>query len=126
MILIFATFNIKTIALKIGKALLKQRLIACYNLWSVESAYWWHAPSKSQHEPSTNSSVKTNAKIRPGKGKILDEKEILMILKTKESNFAKIESYIKKHSGYEVPEVVAIKADKVNQPYLDWIDKETK
>ena len=101
MILIFTTIHKKADAVKIGKALLKARLIACYNLFPVESAYWW-------------------------KGKILDDRETLMILKTKDANFAKCQSYIKKHSGYEVPEIVAIKASKVNKPHLGWINKETK
>ena len=101
MILVFATFNTRKTALKIGKALLKQRLIACYSLLPVESAWWW-------------------------KGKIIDDKGPLVILKSKESNFPKIESYIKKHSGYEVPEIVAVKATRVNQPYLNWIQTETK
>ncbi len=101
MILIFATFNTKKIALAIGKALLKQRLVACYSLLAAESAWWW-------------------------KGKIINDKGPLMIFKTKETNFPKIESYINKHSGYEVPEIVAIRASKVNKPYLDWINQETK
>lgn len=101
MILIFAEIHKKSDALRIAKALLKNRLIACYSLWPVESAYWW-------------------------KGKILDDKGTLMMLKTKDGNFKKIETYIKKHSGYEVPEVIGIKADKVNQPYLDWLNEETQ
>lgn len=101
MFLIFTTLHQKEDAVKIGKGLLKQRLIACYNLFPVESAYWW-------------------------KGKIEDDNETLMILKTKETNFKKIEAYIKKHSGYEVPKIVAQKASKVNRPYLNWINEETK
>jgi len=101
MILIFTTFHKKSEAVKIGQGLLKKRLIACYNLIPVESAYWW-------------------------KGKILDDKETLMTLKTKNENFTKIESYIKKHSGYEIPEVVAIKPSSLNRSYLKWINKETK
>lgn len=101
MILIFTTFHNKADARKIGKALLKQRFIACYNLFPVESAYWW-------------------------KGKVLDDKETLMILKTKEANFAKIEAYIKKKSGYEIPEIIAVKAAKVNKSYSDWLESEIK
>ncbi len=101
MILIFTTFRKKSGAVKIGKDLLKKRQVACYNLIPVESKYWW-------------------------KGKIIDDSEILMILKTKNENFAKIESYIKKHSGYEIPEVVAIKPSSLNRSYLNWINKETK
>ena len=101
MIFIFTTLHKKSDAVKIGKALLKQRLIACYNLLSIGSSYWW-------------------------KGKILDDKETLMILKTKEANFAKIEDDIKKHSGYEVPEIVAIKSTRVSKDYLKWINSETR
>ena len=101
MILIFATFNTKKTALKIGKALLKQRAIACYSLLNAESAWWW-------------------------KGKIIDDKGPLMILKTRDPNFTKVESYINKHSGYEVPEIIAVQPSKVNAPYLKWINSETK
>ena len=41
MILIFTTLNKKEAAEKIGKELLRKRIIACYNLLPVESAYWW-------------------------------------------------------------------------------------
>lgn len=101
MILILTTTHKQADAVKIGNGLLKDRLIACYNLFPVESAYWW-------------------------KGKILSEKETLMIIKTKDKNFSKIEAYIKKQSGYEVPEVVAVKPTQVNKSYLGWIEKETK
>lgn len=101
MILVFATFNTKATALKIGKALLKQKLVACYSLLPiVESAWWW-------------------------KGKIINDKGPLLILKTKESNFSKIESHINIHAGYEVPEIIGIKADKVSIPYLNWVNTET-
>ena len=88
-------------AVKIGKGLLQSRLIACYNLSPVESAYWW-------------------------KGEILEENETLMLLKTRAENFEKVSEYIKKHSGYEVPEVVAIAPEKVNLPYLKWINEQTQ
>lgn len=100
MVLIITTIHKKQDAIDIGNGLLKAKLIACYNLFPVESAYWW-------------------------KGKILSEKETMMILKTKDSNFKKIQDHMKKHSGYEVPEVIAIKPSQVNKPYLNWIKKET-
>lgn len=101
MVLIFTTARNKKTAHGIGKVLLKERLIACYNLFSVESAYWWDE-------------------------KIVDDREILMILKTKSISFSKIEAYIKKYSGYEVPEIVLVQAQKVNLPYLNWLKNETK
>ena len=101
MIYLFSTLHKKDLAIKIGKSLLKERIIACYNLFPVEASYWW-------------------------KGKILDENETFMIIKTRKENFKKIEDYFKKHSGYEVPELVAVKPDQVSTPYLSWVLNETK
>lgn len=101
MILVITTIHKKENAQRIGKGLLKERLIACYNLMPAESAYWW-------------------------KGKIIGENEALMIMKTKTTNFKKIEEYIKKHSGYEVPEVIEIDVKNVNAAYLNWINTEVK
>lgn len=99
MILILTTFGKKTEAVKIGKALLEKKLIACYNLFPVDSSYRW-------------------------KGKIVDDKELLMIIKTKDKNFAKVEDFIKGNHSYEIPEIVAIKAEKVGKPYLKWLMEE--
>ena len=101
MILIFSTFGNKKEAKDAGKELLKKRIIACYNLVPVESAYLW-------------------------KGKIEEENEVLMICKTKKENFEKVEKYIIEHSDYEIPEIVAVETSYVNKPYLDWINAETK
>ena len=101
MIYIITNLQTKELAQKIGKNLLEKRLVACYNLFPIQSAYWW-------------------------KGKILEEAEVTLILKTIEKNFPKIESFINKNSGYEVPEIVAVKANRVNQPYLTWIENEIK
>ncbi len=86
-------------AQEIGIGLLKARLIACYNLSPIESAYWW-------------------------KGKIEAENEILLIMKTTEERFAEIEDYFMKHSGYEVPELIALRPHQVNQPYEEWVHDE--
>lgn len=100
MILIISTLHKKDSAVMIGKGLLRERLIACYNLFPVESAYWW-------------------------KGKLLEENETMIIMKTRGGNFKKVEKYIKEHSGYDVPEVIAVTPDKVNLSYLKWVDDET-
>ena len=49
-----------------------------------------------------------------------------MVLKTNDYSFKRIEAYIKKHSGYEVPEVIALAPEKVNSSYLKWVNEETK
>lgn len=100
MIVIIATLHKKEMAHEIGQGLLKKRLIACYNLSPIESAYWW-------------------------KGEILSENETLLIMKTTEGKFDEIEDYFMKNSGYEVPELIAMKPHRVNESYQDWVHEET-
>ncbi len=99
MILIFVTFPNKVEAVKIGDAILDKKLAACWNLFPVESDYRW-------------------------KGKIAKDKELLMIIKTKDSNFKKIEDFIKKNHSYKIPEIVSIKAKDVSKQYLSWLMEE--
>jgi len=101
MIVIITTLHQKQSAVSIGRGLLKERLIACYNLWPVESAYWW-------------------------KGELLEENETIMIMKTKDKNFEAVRKFIKEKSGYEVPEVISLSAKEVDKFYLDWVNTETK
>ena len=100
MIILIATLHEKEMAKSIGHGLLKERLIACYNLSSIESAYWW-------------------------KGELLEENEILVIMKTTRDKFAAIETYFIKNSGYEVPELIALEPSQVNEPYRLWVEEET-
>jgi len=101
MILIIATLHENEMAHIIGKGLLQERLIACYNLAPIESAYWW-------------------------KQEILEEHETVVIMKSTEEKFKAIEAYFMQHSGYEVPELIAIKPYQVNAPYLKWVEEETR
>ena len=87
-------------ARKICRTLVEKRWVACANLLpEVESIYLW-------------------------KGKVETEKEVKVILKTKNSLFDKIRTYIETHGSYEVPEVTMIKLDAINPSYLAWL-KET-
>ena len=95
MILILSTFSNKEEAHKIGKELLKEKLIACYNLTPVESSYLW-------------------------KGKIEETNEVLMIIKTSKS-FKEVEEFITEHHTYETPEIIEIETKNVNEKYLKWI-----
>lgn len=99
MILILVTFPNKAEAVKIGDAILDKKLAACWNLFPVDSNYRW-------------------------KGKIARDKELLMIIKTKDANFKKVEEFIKKNHSYEIPEIVSIKAKDVTKPYLGWLMEE--
>lgn len=99
MILILTTTDKKSVANKISKALLGQKLVACASILPMESSYWW-------------------------KGKIVNAKEYQLILKTKAQDFAKIEKEIKKLHNYTVPEIIAIDVKDVGQDYLKWLREE--
>jgi len=100
MTLIYITCKDKQEAKKISKALLEKRLIACSNMFPIESMYWW-------------------------KGKIEEDNEIVILAKTKDKNYDKIKEEVKKLHSYEVPCILKIDA-KANEDYQKWVDEEVK
>ncbi|MDP3790795.1 MAG: divalent-cation tolerance protein CutA [Candidatus Omnitrophota bacterium] len=86
-------------ARKIVNRLLAKKLVACANIVSgIESKFWW-------------------------KAKIDSAKEVLIVMKTRRSNFKKIETEVKKMHSYEVPEIIAIPIIAGSKDYLDWISR---
>ena len=55
-------------------------------------------------------------------GKMQKAKEALVILKTLDKNFEKIESEIKKLSSSQVPEIIECRITRGHKPYLEWIE----
>ena len=100
MILVLAIVPIDK-AEAIRNIVLEKKLCACVNIVKeVNSFFWW-------------------------KGKIDNEKESLLLIKTKDLLFSALEKEIKINHPYEVPEIIAFKADYANREYLDWLNKET-
>lgn len=100
MIAIITTLHKKEEAVRIGKGLLGKRLIACYNLWPIESAYWW-------------------------KGELLEENETMIFMKTQDKHYEAVRKFITEESGYDVPEVISLKPEQADKLFLTWIDTET-
>lgn len=100
MIAVITTLHKKADAVRIGKGLLDARLIACYNLWPIESSYWW-------------------------KGEVLAEPETMMLLKTTKAKFDAVADYIKVQSGYEVPDIFALTPGQVIPAFDQWVTAET-
>lgn len=97
MYVIFCTCPDSKIAKNIGTNLVKEKLAACVNILDVkESIYEW-------------------------KGKIVQEPEILLIIKSPKKKFSKLEKRIKELHPYSVPEIVAIEPSKVNKDYFNWV-----
>ncbi len=89
-------------AKKIGRALVEEKLVACSNIISpIRSIYSWQ-------------------------GKICDDKEALMILKTKKNLFRQIIKRVEELHSYDVPEIIAIPIIDGSIKYLSWINEETK
>jgi len=99
-IVVYTTFpNLKT-AKRIIKGLVKNKMIACGNIFRLSSIYIW-------------------------KGKIEQNPEYGAFIKTTKRNYKKVEIYIKNNHPYEVPEIISWEIEKGLNSYLKWIDTET-
>ena len=54
-------------------------------------------------------------------GAVQREAEHLLLIKTADEKYAEIEAYILANHGYDVPEIVAVRADNVSQTYAKWL-----
>jgi periplasmic divalent cation tolerance protein len=100
-VIIFVTAGSEQEAASISRSLVEEGLIACANIIpQIRSLYRWE-------------------------GKISDEKETMIIIKSREDLFERIRSRIKELHSYEVPEITAIKLDRGDLAYLQWIESVT-
>jgi periplasmic divalent cation tolerance protein len=81
--------------------ILKLKLAGCASKLNVDSKFWW-------------------------KDKIDEEKECLIIFKTRKELVQKLFAKIKEIHPYDVPEIVEIKVKKVNKEYLEWLKNVTR
>ena len=56
-------------------------------------------------------------------GEIQTDPEHLLLIKTLEEKFDELSEFISKNHSYDVPEIVAIGAEKVSQSYLNWLQE---
>ncbi len=59
------------------------------------------------------------------KGKIYDEQESLIIIKTRTSLFDALEKRVKELHSYEVPEIISFPVARGLPQYLEWVRVET-
>jgi periplasmic divalent cation tolerance protein len=89
-------------AAEIARVLVDERLIACANMLPpVRSIYRWQ-------------------------GKVNDEPEVLVVLKTSASRLGWMLQRLRELHPYEVPEMLAIRVESGWPPYLEWLAAETK
>lgn len=87
-------------ARNLASHLLKNRLVACANIFPIKSIYWW-------------------------KGKIEDSDEVVLIVKTRKENWDKVKTAVKKLHPYDTPCITKLDAE-ANKEFENWIFEETK
>jgi periplasmic divalent cation tolerance protein len=89
-------------ALKIARTLVEEHLAACVNLVSpIRSIYRWE-------------------------GKIWDEREWLLVIKTQKQRFEELERKVKSLHSYSVPEIIGLPIIEGASSYLEWLLEMTK
>lgn len=88
------------VSAKIAEELVKKKVAACVNILPIRSIYSW-------------------------KGKIEDDKENLLIIKTKKPRIEQLKEIIKEIHPYEVPECIVLPIEDGLPDYLKWIDETT-
>jgi periplasmic divalent cation tolerance protein len=98
---IYVTTKDETQAKDIAKGLLEKRLVACANITAgMKSLYWWD-------------------------GKIAEDQEAVLVLKTIRTKFSEVEAAIKKIHSYDEPCIVAMPIIEGSKGYLSWLKRET-
>ena len=99
MIFIYLTTSSIEESYLIAKELLKKKLIACVNVFPIESLFYWEA-------------------------ELQQKKEYGLILKTLEPNFDRVEKEILELHSNEIPCISKIKVDSLNKSFFSWIQSE--
>jgi len=86
---------------KIAEILVREKLAACVNILPAKSVYIWE-------------------------DKLCRDEESLLIIKSTLTAYPKLEAKIKQIHPYDVPEIVAIKAEAVQDDYLRWVHEQIK
>ena len=100
-IVVLTTVSSEDEAVKLIRTLLERRVIACGTLVpGARSLYRWQ-------------------------GKISDEREILLLLKTRSARVEALQEAFRELHPYKVPELLALSVDTGLEKYLEWINTET-
>jgi periplasmic divalent cation tolerance protein len=98
-IVVLTTCPDEASAERIAGELLESRLAACVSRQPVRSTYRWQ-------------------------GRIEDEPEVLLLIKTLGSRFADLEMRLKSLHPYAVPEIIALPVVAGSAAYLSWLSTE--
>lgn len=97
--LVLCTVNTRDLANNIAKSLVSEKLAACVNISEhITSVYTWD-------------------------NEVVEDNEILLIIKSKKNLFNKVEAKIKQLHTYDVPEIISIDIQDGSKDYLKWLNQ---
>jgi periplasmic divalent cation tolerance protein len=100
-VVIYCTVPTKQLAKEITQVIMKHKLAACVSMIeNVKSVFSWE-------------------------GEICEEKEIMLMIKTRRANYGKIKLVIEDVHTYNVPEIIALPIVDCSEDYLKWLIQET-
>lgn len=85
-------------ATMLARAAVERALVACAQILPIRSCYRWE-------------------------GKIVEEHEWLILMKTTESAYDRLEQVIKELHSYEIPEILALPIARGLPAYLEWVNQ---
>ncbi|MEW6738394.1 MAG: divalent-cation tolerance protein CutA [Nitrospirota bacterium] len=101
-IVVYITAPNEDEAARIAKAIVEERLAGCANIVKgIRSIYSWQ-------------------------GKIEDDAEVLMIVKTQRHLFEPLKRRVKELHSYTVPEIIALPIIEGSEDYLNWLKEVTE
>ena len=97
MLIVLTTTPDNVEAERLARSIVDAKLAACVQILpKMTSVYFWE-------------------------GKVQSEPEHLLLIKTLEEKFDALSEFIRKNHSYDVPEIVALRAEDVSAGYLEWM-----
>lgn len=82
---------------RLAERIVAERLAACVQILpKMRSVYFW-------------------------KGEVVSEAEHLLLIKTGEEKYGDLEQFLLANHSYEVPEIVALRAEHISEAYAKWL-----
>lgn len=100
-LLVLTTLPDRATALKLAQMLVEARLAACVNVGApCTSIYRWQ-------------------------GAVEEANEVPVLIKSTAGCYAELETVLRRHHPYELPEILAVRSDQGLPDYLEWVMRET-